>query len=350
MGITNSYEGNMIENKREAEDQEILSELVLNERIVEHPTKGKIKFRTPTLEIQRKIDTLARSKKKMLRESTDKIPDPDAPNGYRIVPAFKSNDTLTREYDALGWWTKENDEQLLKISNEYTEYLTRLEVLGFESEDNIYIQIADLKERLIKLFEEGMTDEIKETINRVAVMGGDAEYVDTQFLKEKALSTEVDDIVDEVAIYRRQYECYLALAKAHMQLVTLDSERNALFSDSWQDQLQYYIRLAQVYYCSEFAETRTALYPTIDDMERETDLEFIRWIFSELQAFWQGISSEARDRLSKYSFTGRLNLKKSSSEESPVQPESSKDGDLATKQPQDSLPPTVISDPLPITT
>lgn len=340
----------MIENNREAEDQEVLSELVLNERIVEHPTRGKIRFRTPTLEIQRKIDTLARTKKKMLRDATDKIPDPDAPNGYRIVPAYKSRDVLTREYETLGWWTQENEQELLKISNEYTEYLTRLEILGFESEENIYTQLAEMKDRLSKLFEEGITEEIKETVYRVTLVGGDAEYVDIQLLKEKASSTEVDDIVEEISIYRKQYDCYLSLAKTHMQLLKLESERNSLFSDSWQEQLQYYIRLAQVYYCSEVAETGKLLYSTIDDMEKDTDLEFIRWIFSELQAFWQGISTEARERLSKYSFTDRLNSKKSSSEESLVQPESNKDGDLAMKQLQDSSLPMVTPDPLPTTT
>ncbi len=332
-----------MENKREAEDQEVLIEIVTNERIVEHPTKGRIKFRTPTLEIQRKIDAVARAKKKLLREATDHIPDPDSPNGYRVVPAYKSRDVLTREYAALGWWTQENEEALTKISSQYTDLLTRLEILGFESEDSIYQDLAEQKEHLLKLFEDQITDELKETIFRVTLFGGAAEYADLQFLKEKASSTEVDDLLQEVEISRSQYDCYLALATTHVDLLKLEAERNTLFSDSWQEQLQYYIRLAQVYYCSEYVETGKLLYATIEEMERETDLDFIRWIFTELQAFWQGISTETRNRLAKYGFTGRLNSNKSLPEESPVQPESNKDGDLVIKQPTLSSEVTVMS-------
>ena len=333
-----------MENKREAEDREILTEIVTNERIIAHPTKGRIKFRTPTLEIQRKIDAVARNKKKMLRDATDRIPDTDAPNGYRVVPAYRSRDALIKEYEALGWWTQENEEKLLNASTKYTELLTRLEILEFESEARIYQDIAEARERLTKLFEEQMTDEIKETLSRVALVGGEANYKDLQLLKEKASSTEVDDILDQITISRAQYDCYFDLATVRVELLKLEAERSSLFSDSWQEQLQYYIRLAQVYYCSEYAETGKPLYTTIEELEQEVDLDFIRWIFAELQAFWQGISTEARDRLAKYSFTDRLNLNKSSQEESPVQPESNKDGDLVMKPQVPSLEVTVTKD------
>lgn len=330
-------------NSRDTEDQEILTETVTNEKIVEHPTKGKIRFRTPTLELQRKIDAVARGKKKLLRDATDHIPDPDTPNGYRVVPAYKSRETLAREYDALGWWTKTNEDEVIKVSGKYTELLTRLEVLEFESEERIFQDLAESQQRLLKLFEEQITDEIKELIFRVTLVGGEAAYEDTKTLKEKASSTEVDDILDEISIFRAQYDCYLALATVHVELLKIESERSALFSDSWQEQLQYYIRLAQVYYCSEYAATGKSLYPTIDDMEKETDLEFVRWIFTELQAFWQGISTEARNRLAKYSFMAPLNLNKLLPEESPVQQESNKDGDLVMKQQIPSLEVTVTS-------
>lgn len=221
--------------------------------------------------------------------------------------------------------------------------LTRLEILEFESEERIYQDLAEAR-KTNKAFEEQTTDEIKETIFRVALVGGEAEYNDLTLLKEKASTTEVDDILDEIKIIRAQYDCYLALANVHVELLKLESERSALFSDSWQEQLQYYIRLAQVYYCSEYADTKKPLYPTIDDLEREVDLEFVRWVFTELQAFWQGISTEARNRLSKYSFTDRLNSNKSSQEESPVQPESNKDGDSVTKQQIPSSEATVTQD------
>ena len=69
----------MSENKDTMEDQQILQEVALNERIITHPTFGKVRLRFPTLPIQRKIDTAARIRKKELRTSFDEIPDPDDP-------------------------------------------------------------------------------------------------------------------------------------------------------------------------------------------------------------------------------------------------------------------------------
>lgn len=334
----------MTDNIRASEDQQILTETVTNERIVDHPTRGKVRFRMPTLEVQRKIDTLSRTKKKILRDTIDKIPDPDAPNGYRIVPAYKSREILAKEYAALGWWTEEHDQELLEVTREYTDILTQLELLQFESEDYIYMKLSEHKDRLLKLFEESVTDELKEVVFRVCMVGGDPEYADLTTLRDAAPSTEVDDIINEILILRKQYDCYMSLAKCHIKLFKIESERTSLFQDSWQDQLQYYIRLAQVYSCCDYVDSNKPLYNSIDEMEKETDLEFLRWVFTELQAFFQGTSSEARERLSKYSFTDRLNSKPSSSEESPVQPVSKQDGDSPTNKQTPSSEATVTTD------
>ena len=326
----------MTDNKREAEDRTVLTEIVTAEKTVEHPTKGRITFRIPTLEIQRKIDAVARAKKKMLRDATDRVPDPEAPNGYRIVPAYKSKEVLAKEYEALGWWTDENEQRARELNGKYSSLVTKLELLGFESEHQIYRDLIDKQFRLLKLFENNSDSLVKSTIASITSVDKPLDYGETKFIKEQATSTEVDDILIDIEILRTLYDTYVDLAKLHAEVMNLESERTSLFSDSWQEQLQYYVRLAQVYYCSTYTDTNKPLYESVDTLEKETDLEFIRWIFTELQAFWQGITDETRERLSKYDFTGRLNSEKSSSEESPVQPESSKDGDSVEKLPTPS--------------
>ena len=337
----------MTDNKREAEDRAILTEIVTAEKIVEHPTKGRIKFRTPTLEIQRKIDTVARAKKKMLRDATDRIPDPEAPNGYRIVPAYKSKDVLAKEYEALGWWTSDNEQRAQELNGKYSSLVTKLELLGFESEHQIYRELVDQQLRLLKLFEGHPDLAVKQAIARLTSVDKPADFADIKLLREQASSTEVDELLEDIEVQRALYDAYLDLAKIHVELINMESERNSLFSDSWQEQLQYYTRLAQVYYCSSYEETNKPLYESIDVMEQETDLDFIRWIFTELQAFWQGITGETRERLRKYDFTARLNSEKSLSEESPVQPESNKDGDSVENLPIPSLEVSDTSDQSP---
>jgi hypothetical protein len=339
----------MTDNIREQEDQQILQEIVVNERIVEHPTKGKIRFRLPTLELQRKIDALGRAKKKILRDTTDKIPDPEAPLGYRIVPAFKSREVLAKEYATLGWWTDEHEIELSTIIQDFTTTLAQLEIIQFESEQAIYLGLAEATDRLLKLFEENMTDKIKATIARVTVTGGDPSYEDLKILTEEASSTEVDDVLEKVKIYRQQFDLYNKLADLHLKLLKLESERTALFQDSWQEQLQYYIKLAQVFVCCEYVETNKSLYDSVESLEKEPDVTFLKWVFTELQAFFQGTPTDSRERFAKYGFMDRLNLKKSSSEESPVQPQSKPDGDLQENKLTPSSEVTATTDPSPTT-
>lgn len=350
MGLTNSLkEGFMTDNIRIQEDEQILDETITNERIVEHPTKGKIRFKLPTLELQRKIDALGRSKKKILRDTIDKIPDPETPLGYRIVPAYKSRDVLAKEYASLGWWTDEHEKELQDVIRDFTTTLAELEMLQFESEQTIYVEMARIHDRFLKLFEESITDELKETLSRVTLVGGDAAYEDLKTIRDAAPSTEVDDLLVEVEVYRKQFDLYAKLANLHDKLLNLESERTALFQDSWQEQLQYHIKLAQVFVCCEYVDTNKPLYDSIDTLEKEPNIEFLRWVFTELQSFLQGTPREARERFSKYGFMDRLNLKKSSSDESPVQPQSKLDGDLQENKQITSPEVTAITDQSPTT-
>lgn len=325
-------------------DEQILQEVVTNEKIVEHPTRGHIRLKMPTLEIQRKIDALARNKKKVLREATDTIPDESNPGKFKTVPAYNSREGLQRKYRELGWWTEEQDAEFARITEQYSTFLAQLEILGFESENAIYDGLLENRDAVVSLLDEP-SKEVLDALTRVVSIGVEISYADKELIKASATSTEVDDLLIKIEILKKQYTCYIELAKLHVALLKLEAEKNALFADCWQEQLQYYIRLAQVFYCSESADLQTPLWPTIDSIEQESDLEFIKWIFTELQAFWGGLSDDARERLSKYSFTPRLNAEKSSSEESPVQAQSSVDGDSQESKQITSSEVTDTTDP-----
>jgi hypothetical protein len=316
-----------MENKREKEDRQILSEIVRNEKIVEHPTKGKIRLILPTLDIQRKIDSVARGKKKMLREATDQVTDPST-GATKTVPSFKSRQMLEREYQENGWWTKEEEDKLQSLTHSYAGYLTQLELLGYESQEDIFEGLSEAREKLIKLVGDEPSNELQEAVFRLSMVGGDPDVADKRLVLNAATSTEVDDIVGEIEVLRRQFDSYKELAVLYNEVSKLEQEKSALFSDSWQSQLEYYVRLAQLFYCSEVIETKQSVFTSIDSMEKEEETSLITWMFTELNAFWQGLSDEARERMNKYGFTQRLGTEKSSSEELPAQTQPLPDGDL----------------------
>ena len=320
---------------KEAGDRQVLHEVVTNEKIVTHPTLGDIRLKMPTLDTQKKIDASARARKKYLKEAKDKVEDPSAPDGFKLAPAFKSKEQLKKEYADLGWWTPERDEHLRELSKQHLQLLTELEILEFESEEDIYEGLEECKSRLLLLFKD--VPESNEVIFRVTFPGLSITTTDESFLKDKAISTEVDDIMATIVTLQAQYNNFAKLAQAFVELNELQGEYSSLFSDSWQEQLQYYIRLAQIFYCTEKADTKKSLWSSIDELEKDKDLEIVRWVFNELTAFWQGLSDDVREKMAKYSFTSRQSAKNTSSEDSPDLPKLSLDGELQEKKPENSL-------------
>lgn len=329
-----------------AEDRQILHETVTNEKLVTHPTLGEVRLKTPTLDIQRKIDSSARARKKYLKEAKDKVEDPNSPEGFRYVPAFRSKEQLKKEYSELGWWTETQDENLQELIRKQMELLTELELLEFDSEEDIYDTLKECRERLITLFKD--SPETHNIILKITLPGVIISDDEETLLKEKASSTEVDDLLDTINNSQSQYTNYSDLAKTYAELSGLQSEYSSLFSDSWQEQLQYYIRLAQIFYCTEKVTTGKPIWVSIDELEKDKDLEVVKWVFGELTAFWQGLSDEVRERIAKYGFTTRRNENSTSSEDSPVPPTSSQDGELQEKNLGNSLNPTVTQAQSPI--
>jgi hypothetical protein len=335
-----------MENQKETGDLQILQETVFNEKIVIHPKLGKIKLRMPTLEVQRKIDAVGRNKKKYLKEAKDAVTD-ESGNITR-VPAYKSREQLAREYEDLGWWTETERKRLTALSEQHVQLLTELEVLGFESDINIYKGISECIMKLGNLCQtetKDIPEDVLKILDAIAEPGTIIQPSQSNVIKENSSTTEVDDLLTELTIYHKQYNAYIKLAQVYTELVSLQSQQSQLFSDSWQEQLQYFLRLAQVFYCAEKEDSKP-IWPSLDAIESEQDLELIRWVFSELNAFWQGISDETRERMNKYSFMNPRSIEKSSSEDSPAPQESSVGGEQQVKMPEDSLLATATKDQL----
>jgi hypothetical protein len=142
----------------------------------------------------------------------------------------------------------------------------------------------------------------------------------------------VDDILDELTVVKRLYDAYVEVLEVYNELSTIQLEESQLFADSWQEQLRYHIRLAQVFYCITTVKDGEPLWTSLDAVEAETNLEKVRWAFDELNAFWQGLTDDTRERMGKYGFILGRGDERLSSAESPEAQEFKTDGDLLDEE------------------
>jgi len=318
--------------------QEVLEETVFNERIVKHHKLGEIKLRHPTLAVQRKIDSAVRAKRKQLLTATDEITNDDGTT--QRVPAFKSREALMKEYSSLGWWTPEQELKRNELNEQQLTLITTLEVLGFKTEEDLYDQLNSARQKLQEHFEDiddkELSEELELAVLRITVPGEEPAGEDYQLVHKHATSSDVDNIIEELKDTHRLTSTYYQLIKITSELASLETEYMSLFSDSWQEQLQYYQRIAQVYYCSTIVSTGNPLWPNIEAVENDEDITLVRWVFTELTAFWQGITPEMREKMKRYNFMERLIERPESSEDSLDQPESNEDGSSQENKPTPS--------------
>lgn len=329
----------MDENTQLLEDQQILQETVANERIVTHPHLGKLRFTVPTLAVQRKIDEAVRAKRKQLLNTYITIDDSEVPGGKRKVPAFKSKEVLAREYSESGWWTEDQELKRQELTKDQVKTITELELLGFESDSVLFEQFVEIREDLLAHFaDHEELESLTETIFGATTAGAESPAEFYTSLQNKALSTDVDEWIEELTLAHRLYELYVELVEDSTALAEIEAEYMSLFNDSWQEQLQYYQRIAQVYHCVEVMKDSSSIWDSLDAVEEEKDIELIRWVFTELNAFWQGLTDETRERMNKYSFMPRLTVEQESSDDSQSQPDSKNDGDSLESEPTSSTP------------
>ncbi len=323
------------------EDEQILTEVVLNERIVVHSVLGDVRFTMPTLEKQQKIDRIVRGKKKLLMREKIEVEDENDSTKTIFVPAFQSKAALEKEYEKLGWWSQEQSQALKDLEQEMLTLVASLELLGFDTYEALLEDFQRVRTELITHFsdledDKVTADEFKEIIDRIALPGQAVIAADFDFLKDHAGGTVVDDWLEELQGTIHKFDSYVRLIDTQQEYVEAQKDYLSLFSDSWQEQLQYYARLAQVFYCTETVSDGKHLWENMPALERTEDQDLVEWALTELTAFWQGLTDEARDRLGKYSFMSKRSEEKQSTEDLPVPLQSNEDGESQEKQPKNS--------------
>jgi hypothetical protein len=327
--MTNEFDETVVDETAvdtDMEDSQILQETVFNQRIVNHRKLGAVRLRMPTLGIQKKIERSVRKHKKQLLAAKDEVEG-------KLVPAYRSKEALRREYIESGWWSEEKEERREEVQQEQIALVAELEVLGFESEEKIIRELMDVRKKLLDYFDEEEHEELRDHITMIVNPGYETTPEDRRKILDAATSTDVDELLDDLLVAQRMYKLYYELIKLSSEATELEIEYTNLFADSWQEQLQYFTRLAQVYYCTERVVDDSPIWPTMDDIENEQDTDTVRWLFSELNDFWQGVSDEVREKRSKYDFFAPVTEELQSSDESPEEEPSKSDGQSVETEP-----------------
>lgn len=324
------------------EDSQVLQEAVFNERIVKHDALGKLRLRMPTLAIQRKIEADVRGYKKVLLSTKDTV-------DGKSVPAYKSKQVMMKEYIEAGWWSLEKEQERTDLLQRQISLVAELEILGFESEESLIDELHVIRDQLLSGFGDDASGELMEVVEEVCSPGGEMTMENRKLLLANSTSTDVDDAIDALALYQRMYESYIDLLSITTKVAEIETEYSNLFADSWQEQLQYFQRLCQLYHCITKADTDEHLWETPFDIETETSVADIRWLFNELNDFLQGITEDVQERRRKYDFFGQWTGERSSTEELPVEEMSKSDGEEPEKMPETSSEVTVTTVPSPTT-
>jgi hypothetical protein len=93
-------------------DEKTLNELALNRREISHDVWGSFIICRPTNKIVAKIDTAATRAYNRDLQTKERIPDEDAPKGYRNVPAFLTRTSKAKLLAEHGEWTDEDRDDL----------------------------------------------------------------------------------------------------------------------------------------------------------------------------------------------------------------------------------------------
>lgn len=330
--MTNEFDETVVDETTvdtDMEDSQILQETVFNQRIVNHRKLGAVRLRMPTLGIQKKIEMAVRKHKKRLLAAKDEVEG-------NLVPAYRSKEALRKEYIENGWWSEGKEERRDEVQQEQIAIVAELEVLGFDSENQITTDLLKVRRKLMDAFDEEEHEELRDHINVITSPGYETTPADRKQILDAATSTDIDELLDDLLVAQRVYKLYYELMRLSTEATELEIEYTNLFSDSWQEQLQYFTRLAQVFYCTERVIDETPIWSSMEEIENEQDTETVRWLFSELNDFWQGISDEVRSKRGKYDFFAPVTEEQESSEDLQEATPSKSDGLSAENEPTSS--------------
>lgn len=305
----------------QAVETTLQSELLYNERIIQHPKFGAVRLTRPT-PYQEKLIAEAR------RKQTHKdMRDPDV----------LSRDQLEKLAIEKGMWTADMTQRITDLTHKTGEAMGLLDALGFKEFDVVTREFQNALLELLRVFDED--PDTREIISRYYDLTLKPDMKDRSAIMDAAPSTVVDDLLDAADALRTQMDLLNEMFKIRKELNELQAKQVRIFLDSLENRADRAEELATLYYCSADAATGKPLWATYDEIwnARAEDVAFL---MDEYHYFRHGITEEFKETLGKYGFIRRLTDTPNSSDDSPDQPQSNSDGESATTTQATSSAPT----------
>ena len=290
------------------------SELLYNERIIQHPTFGDVRLARPT-PFQENLIAEAR------RKQTHKdMRDPDV----------LSRDQLEKLAVEKGMWSPEMTQRITDLTHKTGEAMGLLEFIGFKSFDDVLADFQTVVQKLLGEYADN--EEIQKTIGRYFDLDVKPTPADRNLITDAATGSHIDDMMEEADNLRIQLDLLNEMFKVRKELNELQAKQARVFLDSLENRADRAEELAILYYCSTDAKTGKPLWPNFDDI-RHARAEDIEFLMTEYHYFRHGITDEFKETLGKYGFIRRLSDTPSSSDDSPDQPQFNSDGESPATTP-----------------
>jgi hypothetical protein len=303
-------------------DRQLLDELLRNGRIIQHPTYGEVKLQRPTAKKERLI-----AEKRQRQHHTDlqaRMPD--------NTPAVLSRAQLEKMGIERGVWSEEDNQRLAVLKTDIAKLMVALEGSGFVSEADTLLEYQLEVNKLIDLYPAD-DNEAVEAILRFFDLDAEGDPADMKIIRDRAITTEADDMIEELMTRRSQMYHHGRLQQFQVELQELTARYVRLTQDSIESRYERAEVLAQIFYCATRPDG-TTLWASFDDIEDANayDIEVLR---EELYFFWSGYHKDLVGMLRKNRFTVRVpeTTSEVSSDASPGHPESNSDGGSQESKP-----------------
>jgi hypothetical protein len=300
----------------QAEEVAKQRELMKNERVIQHPTLGAVKLMRPNPDQEMAISEVRRR---------------------QYHADFQDRTILSRaemRAEALrrGIWTMAQEEKVTLLQTRIGQIMGLLNVVGYQSVDEVIQKFDDATAALAALFAE--KPEAQAAVRRYFDINERPDPADHKLIFESATTTAVDDAMSEATLYRTQVELLTELASTRKELQPLMREQVRLFMDTIEARMDRKEELAKVYYCTSTPEG-APLWPTFEAMFRASP-SALEVLLEEMYFFEHGISDADRLVLSRHSFTLRAPTTEASSDDSPGAPTSNSSGESLPSAPTSS--------------
>lgn len=306
----------MDDRTKKAVDLALTKELLENERITSHPTYGLVKLHRPTPRMEYEIGEIRRTQ--YHKDLGDE----------KIL----SRKELERVAIRRGMWAKDDSERIAELTNRLGQIMGLLAAIGYETVDIVIEKFQDSVKKLTEMYKENeKKEDIESAIYRYYNLDADNQNIaDYNLIFQNAPNSSVEDLMNEVQVYRTQVKLLEEKNLAQKELQPLMEDRARLFKDSLEDRADRTEALGKIYHCITKMDG-SKLWKTFESLWDEAPRD-IELLMEDMYFFEKGIPDMDRNTMSRHGFTMRAPTS-DSSEDSQGSPLPNSDGESVQNEP-----------------